>query len=156
MLFYFHIYCSFTDFQRGPPHKPEHQLHSSHDPQFLALRDPLLPDSQKYFSLSVSSPSPPVLIPPHRKLLTALNIMYNLEYFCFIPLQLVIQVMAPGEAPKILGSSFEHSRKISQFLTCGPSWLVFILAVPIAVLELISDTDSKFCFLECLRVELGE
>lgn len=47
--------------------------------------------------------------------------MYNLEYFhCFIPLQLVIQVMTPGEAPKILGSSLEHSRKISQFLTCGP------------------------------------
>lgn len=83
--------------------------------------------------------------------------MYNLEYFhCFIPLQLVIQVMTPGEAPKILGSSLEHSRKISQFLTCGPFWLVFISAVSVAVLELISDTDSKFCFLGYLRVELGE
>lgn len=28
--------------------------------------------------------------------------------------------MAPGEAPKILGSSFEHSRKISRFLTLWP------------------------------------
>lgn len=137
----FCIYCSLTDFPQRPPYKPEQQLPSSHGPQFLALGAPLPPDSPKYFLSSVSSPSPPVLIPSHGKLPTALSSMYNLESFhCFIPLQLVIQVMAP----EILGSSFEHSRKISQFLTCSSFWLVFILAVQIAVLELISDTDSKF------------
>lgn len=121
ILFYFCIYCSFTDFPQGPLYKPEQHLPSSHGLQFLALGAPLLPDSQEYFSSSVSSPTPPVLVPSHGKSSTALSSMSNLGSFhCFIPLQLVIQVMAPGDAPKIVGSSFEHSRKISQFLTLWP------------------------------------
>lgn len=146
------------DFQWGPLYKPEHQLPSGHGPQFLALRTPLLPDSQKVFFIICLFPISSCLHPSPSEVTDCSEHQVQLRIFpLFHSLQLVVQVIAPGEAPKILGSSFKHSRKISQFLTCGPFWLVFILAVPIAVLELISDTDSKFCFLGYQRgVDLGE